>query len=151
MMRAEDLRDVSGLGGLPLFAVSACFAAALGDVRFVARLAGALALGYALTALLKTIHFRPRPEPQTFATAVERFDANSFPSIHAMRGTVFWMLVAERFALAVLVALAGLVIASIGATRVFLRRHHVGDVLVGVLTGAFAALVVFTFERRLAP
>lgn len=150
-MRAEDLRDVSGLGGLPLFAVAACFAAALGDVPFVVRLASALTLGYGVTALLKSLHFRARPEPQTYATAAERFDANSFPSIHAMRGTVFWVLVAERFALPALVAVAGLVIAGIGATRVFLRRHHVGDVLVGVLTGGCAALVAITFARRLAP
>ena len=141
-MLAEHLRDISGLGGLPVFVAAAVISYRLGEGTLPAMWAAGLSVGYLLAWAMRLAYFRPRPEPQAYATRLQRLDSNSFPSIHTMRSAVFWALLALHLRDNLVSAVAAVAILLVSLSRVWLRRHHPLDAAVGAILGVSVALAV---------
>ncbi|HLI64778.1 MAG TPA: phosphatase PAP2 family protein [Caulobacteraceae bacterium] len=154
----EALRDVTALGGTT-FAVLATALAATGlafhglrrrAVLLICVVAGA----QACDELLKALYRRDRPD---FALAGAYTYAQSFPSGHSTASAALWLtlaMIASSFEAQLgrklfWFAAALLVIAGVGASRVYLGVHWPTDVLAGWMLGACCALLGWLAWRRL--
>jgi undecaprenyl-diphosphatase len=145
----EMMRDITALGGftfLTLFVVIAVSALAFYGERRQAIVLG-VSIGVASLAndALKLFE-RPRPELVPHESYVY---THSFPSGHSMLSAATFLTTAailssfqsQRRAKAFLFSVAGLLIVSVGISRVYLGVHWPSDVIAGwVLGAAWAAL-----------
>ncbi len=146
----EAVRDVTALGGftvLTLVTVLATVALAFhGKRRQALVLAVTVALAELSTELLKLAFGRDRPDLVPHGGFVY---SNSFPSGHSTLSAATFLTLAailaslepERRAKAVVVGVAVLLVAAIGASRVYLGVHWPSDVLGGWALGATWALL----------
>jgi len=156
----ESLRDVSALGGTTLIVLATIVAAAALAFhrlwRRAAVLIGVVTLATASDELLKALYHRARPD---FAAAGMIAYAKSFPSGHSTASAAFWLSVAmiaasfepRRRAKAAWFAIASLIVATVGASRVYLGVHWPTDVLAGWMLGAGWALAGWALWRSLSP
>lgn len=141
----------SSFMGLPVIVVTAsfvlaiiCYLKGLKNVS-LAFILSALALG--VNTIIKLGFQRPRPD--TIYVESMAIKSYSFPSGHAFGSTVFYGLIAylcyrhldSPFNILV-PALLGLLILSIGVSRVSLGAHFPSDVLVGFVLGAVALTLI---------
>ncbi len=134
MFRDELMQDIKGLSGVPIFVVLIISFLLVGSRVLALQLLIGLILAYAVTSLIRIIHFRRRPDNETYGNFIEKVDASSFPSLHAMRAGVLATILSFWFSqLAIIFALCAIAVA---ASRVVTRRHYVSDVVVGLILGA---------------
>ena len=143
------MRDVTALGGTTFVVLATSLAVAALAFHKNWRRAGVLALvmicAQSCDELLKGLYNRPRPD---FAPAGTYVYAQSFPSGHSTASAALWLSLAmlaasfepRRREKAFWLAVAGVVIACVGASRVFLGVHWPTDVLAGWMLGACWAL-----------
>lgn len=146
----ETVKDLSALGGYPILVLVSTFTVILllaakkaaAAVVFVASLVS----GSVLSSLLKLLFQRARPD---LVDHLDRTFTASFPSAHAMFGTVAWLMVAAMaarfvpdFRLRILVISMSVGVALIiGLTRVYLGVHWPSDIVAGwAMGGAWAGL-----------
>lgn len=123
--------------------------------RTFALLAGAYLGAEGLFNLIKVLVGRPRP-PVTLALA--HFSGSSFPSGHATLAAAVWGMIASLAADAtprwtrkvVTWAAAALLIAAVGATRLYLGAHWFTDVVGGWALGALWLFALLTTVRTIA-
>ncbi|WP_440007119.1 phosphatase PAP2 family protein [Halomicrococcus sp. SG-WS-1] len=113
---------------------------------------GATVGALALTLTLKGVFARPRPdEALRFAHA----SGYGFPSGHAIGSTVVWGLLAlsiERARHRIRVAVATVVVALVGFSRLAIGVHFAVDVVVGLVVGlVYLAFVVEVVDWRPLP
>jgi membrane-associated phospholipid phosphatase len=153
-------RIISWLGSVAFLTIASLVAAAV----FVWKRWFDALLGLALTmgggGLLNTIlkHFFQRERP-TFETPLVHLTTFAFPSGHTMGATLFYMFIAAIVAYAMksrrirvlAFTCALLLVALIGATRIYLGAHFVTDVLGAVVAGiawlAFCWTAVETLRK----
>jgi undecaprenyl-diphosphatase len=139
------LLDVTALGTglvvLIIVGVAGLFLA-LTDHRYSAiLLLVATAGGQLLNSVLKLFYDRPRPSN---IEALTHTMSTSFPSGHAMSAVIVYGTVAylaarlqkERWARALTMFAAVIIIIAIAASRVYLGVHYPSDVLAGTIVGA---------------
>jgi len=104
-----------------------------------------LILDIILVAVIKAFVRRRRPHyaPQADQFLVISVDKHSLPSGHASRAFYIAHLFKGGFFLSTLVWLWAI---SVGASRIFLGRHHVFDVIVGMLLASFTISLQFAFN-----
>ncbi len=106
---------------------------------FAMQLIAALVIIYIAAVGIRTLYFKDRPSHEPHKNFFERIDASSFPSIHAARASAVAYLVAswapETTIIAVLVAIL------VCASRLYLRKHFVIDILGGIAIGIITAMI----------
>jgi undecaprenyl-diphosphatase len=147
---AYAARDATALGGYTILtlcaAIAAGFCAVVGRRGTMVLVVAASVGGAALSALLKQVFERPRPDvvPHLMDAAF-----SSFPSGHAMAASAVYLslaaivaqLVPSHIGKAYVLGVAVALCVVVGATRVFLGVHYPSDVLAGWAGGlAWAAL-----------
>ncbi len=114
------------------------------------RLAGAIAIGLAAGQMLKDLVGRPRP---ALLPHLDHVTSASWPSGHAMNGTITWVMLAlllppprwRRPAVCAALVLA----TAIGLSRIALAVHWPSDVIAGWAIGG--AIVLAMARGRTAP
>lgn len=154
----EAVRDITALGGTTLVVVVtvvAVLAFAFHKKRVHALvMAGAVLAAWGSSQATKALYGRPRPDLVPHEAYVY---SASFPSGHSTMSTAAFltlaMLVASleprRRSKALAYVLAGLVVAGVGFSRVYLGVHWPTDVLAGWCLGAMWALVSWIALRAL--
>ena len=123
------------MSGVPFFVVIILISFLLKEKMLAHQLIVGLILTYAITSVIRLMYFKRRPDKQTYRNIVEKIDASSFPSLHAMRAAVLATILSaffENFWLTPLFALAAVAVA---VSRVMTKRHDVSDVLAGLIFG----------------
>ncbi len=150
--------DASSLGGTPVLTLFTLLAAgyllSVGRPARAAAVVAAMVSGVLALDGLKAVFERTRPDP-AFAALVQ--DGLSFPSGHASMSAVFYLtlgvLLAQRHGRRAerlyLLAVAALLAALIGASRMVLGVHWASDVLAGWAFGAGWAALWFSLAARL--
>lgn len=110
-----------------------------------------VAVGNELNGLIKELIKRPRPE---FANILEA-DGFSFPSGHAMVGTILYIIVAY-FIFQELKSVQGkwmvgvvfaLIMLLVGASRIVLQAHYPSDVIAGFAMGyTWSYIIILAYE-----
>ena len=125
------------LGDLPVLLGIACLALWVGERDRGAHAAGLILGGLALMVGLKATFALPRPPADLHLIET---GSTSFPSGHAMGATVVYgalALTLERFGTRRRrLAVAGVLVALVGLSRIVLGVHYAADVLAGVVVGA---------------
>lgn len=152
----EVAEVVTMLGGVIVLAGISCVAVGLLASRGLRQEAILVVLAVvgaqALTGVLKTIFRRERP---TFEDPVTTAGYFSFPSGHALTAIAVYGAIASIVALrlrapalrAACLAGAGLLVAAIGFSRLYLGVHYLSDVLAGWSMGLAWLLVAFAVVR----
>ncbi len=99
-----------------------------------------LVLVMLIILLIRSVYYKPRPEPHAYHAWWERLDAASFPSMHAARTALLIPLALQYSSLLGLVAIV--VTLLIGWSRVFLKKHDVLDVTAGILIGLLVSWLI---------
>jgi len=102
---------------------------------------------------LKQFFNRPRPD----IPVLREVSGFSFPSGHSMMSFTFyglliyivWHNVANKTWRWILISLLGLIILTIGASRVYLRVHYASDVLAGFSLGLIWLVISLWVMRRI--
>ncbi len=131
----EVMRDTTAMGGLAIYGFVAILFLLLGETETFVRLVIGLALCYTIIAPIRLLFFKVRPDKQKFSGVFTKIDAGSFPSMHSARSTVLAFVLAQVFTEPWIRVLLVLGVLGVVATRVLLKRHHVGDVVGGVVIG----------------
>lgn len=157
----ETAAELTALGGYPIIVLLTL--AVAGYLSIVAwrgaayYVIGSVAGGASISAILKESFGRARPE---LVEALDVTHTASFPSGHAMVGTVVYLTLAAllvRYARThaeriYVVCVAGFIAVIVGLSRVYLGVHWPSDVLAGWALGlswaAFVWCVVATIEYR---
>jgi undecaprenyl-diphosphatase len=152
----EAVRDVSALGGVSLLGLVTVIAAGFllldGKAHMACFAGGCVAGGMVVSALLKDVFQRPRPE---IVPHVAYAANSSFPSGHSMLSALTYLTLAallarsqERKRLkAYFLLLAALVTFLVGVSRVYLGVHWPTDVLAGWMAGAVWAMLCWLAAR----
>lgn len=135
----EVTRDAAGLGGLAIYVLVAIIFFLLGNIKVAAELIIALALLYAVIAVIRTIFFRKRPDRQKYSGFFTKIDASSFPSMHTARSLTLAIILATVFTQQTIRILLAIAVLGVAYTRIRLKRHYTSDVIGGLILGAVVA------------
>jgi len=143
----EVMRDTTAMGGLAIYLLVTIIFFLLGNTKAAAELIIALALLYAVIAVIRTIFFRKRPDRQKYSGFFTKIDASSFPSMHAARSAVLAIILAIVFPQNTIRILLIIAVLGVAYTRVRLKRHYESDVIGGLILGVLVAWLAI----KLAP
>lgn len=155
---AEAGRDLTSLGGSSVIVLVTVVVAGflLLDRKYAATLfvVTATGSGFALSAALKAVFQRPRPE---VVPHLMKAYYSSFPSGHSMVSAVVYLtlgalmtrLVAERRLKFYVMAVAVFVTTVVGVSRVYMGVHYPTDVLAGWCAGLSWASLCWLAARAL--
>ncbi|MBI4148737.1 phosphatase PAP2 family protein [Candidatus Woesearchaeota archaeon] len=136
----DFFRDITGFGGLWGYLTFVVLTYVMVGTYFAAQLVVALVIIYASAVIIRLLYFKDRPNHERHKSVLERVDASSFPSIHAARITSMAYLFARQ--VPELVIPSVLLSLLVCASRVYLRKHFVIDVIGGIVLGVLVAVVV---------
>lgn len=148
MYKEEIWQDIKGLSGVPFFLVLIIISFLVGERTLACQLIIGLALAYAVTVVIRLLYFKRRPDKQGYHNLIEKIDASSFPSLHAMRAAVLATILSAFFESALLTPLFALAAVAVGVSRVMTKRHDISDVLAGLILGALVGGVSIWIAAR---
>ncbi|MBD8677711.1 phosphatase PAP2 family protein [Sphingomonas sp. CFBP 13720] len=155
---ASAVRDVTALGSTTVLTLIVVIAALLltasGRWRTGALVAAATALGGWTNTVIKDVVSRARPD---LVPHLMDETSRSFPSGHAANSAIVYLTLATlvlpmvrgRAVRGTIVGAATLLVAAIGASRVYMGVHWPSDVLAGWLFGTLWALGSWQVELRM--
>jgi membrane-associated phospholipid phosphatase len=124
-------RDVTSLGSM-WFVFLILFVVFFVDKMVALRLLISFILVELVGAVIKALFHKKRPNKQKFKNTLEKIDAGSFPSVHSAMIVVvafsLWNIFPIKSLLLVIVLL-------VGASRIFLKKHYIIDVIGGYILG----------------
>ncbi|MBI2583132.1 MAG: phosphatase PAP2 family protein [Candidatus Aenigmarchaeota archaeon] len=148
-MRSEWFRDITSLGGAPVYIAIAVIALHT-DVHFFYRLVAGFLFSYLFVTPFRILFFRERPERQNYSNIMHKIDAGSFPSQHVTRGTILWFLVSSFFNTPIFWIISIIAIILIAYTRISLKRHHKADAIGGFIAGLIAFFLILYLNPYIA-
>ena len=136
------LRDFTAIGSSVISLVFVVLAYTSGMISMANHMFIGIIIVIAVSSLLKMFFFTERPRKEHYTNLLEKIDAGSFPSVHVARVTVlammWWFTTPSTFVTVVGVIL----VLSIAATRIILRKHRVRDVIGGAILGFIVSSLV---------
>jgi len=135
MFKDEVWQDIKGLSGVPIFVVVIIFSFLVGMQQLALQLLCGLILAYVVTVIIRFVYFKRRPDKQAYKNIIEKIDASSFPSLHAMRAAVLATILSLAFNNSLLTVLFALCAIGVAVSRVMTKRHYMSDVIVGLILG----------------
>ena len=145
MVFKENFKDISSFGGLPLYFFVSLLFLALGFKEIFYRLVIALFLLYIVFFVVRSIYFKERPKKLKYKNWLEKIDANSFPSAHALRATVLGLIMISFFSSVYVNFLILFIIFLEGFMRVKLKQHFWSDVIFGWIFGVLIWFLITSF------
>ncbi len=139
-MREDNIHDISAFGGLPVYMAAMLWLFITGSMNVFYELAISLTLCYLFTTTIRLVYFRKRPKGQKYKNVLQRIDASSFPSLHAMRAAALGIILAAFFNNILMTAAVLSMILAVSITRIMLKRHHPADTIGGIAIGAIIAV-----------
>lgn len=144
--------DLSSLGGLPFYIFFMIFFIFENQILSF-KLLYMLIIGMIIGALSKIFYTKSRPakddkkainekSQRMIGGILSRIDNSAFPSIHTMRITMFSLLMINVFHNPFSTLFFIILIISVGASRMLLKLHDIGDVFGGVFFGVVSYFIM---------
>jgi undecaprenyl-diphosphatase len=154
----QAARDITALGSAAvlglLTAITGVYLALDGKRHMALFMCGSVISGWMVSALLKDLFQRPRPDLVPYGVS---FSSTSFPSGHSMMSAVTYLVLGALLARSQVRALlkayfllvAVMLTLMVGISRVYLGVHWPSDVVAGWTAGAVWALLSWLVAQRL--
>ncbi|MCX6816191.1 MAG: phosphatase PAP2 family protein [Candidatus Aenigmarchaeota archaeon] len=142
----EYVRDVTSLGGLPVYGLVCLYALASGQYHLFIQLLTMVIAIMIVTYVTKSVYFKARPDntaKKKGANLLEKADLSSFPSVHAARITALGILFALIYANPLITVLAAVVVVAVCVSRILIKRHYTADVIAGFILGLIVGYAAF--------
>lgn len=140
----EFIRDLSSLGSLPVHILLNLIILVL-NFNLGLKVFISLFLSSIISYAIRLVYYKERPEVRNYQTLLERIDAASFPSIHVFRSFSLVVILSVFFSNIIVSIVLGFSAVLIGFSRIFLKQHHLSDVLVGGILGIILGFVIGVF------
>ena len=142
----DDLfRDMTSLGSLFAYLLISFFFLILKNYYLFTRLAVGLVATYTITIIVRSFYFKDRPKKLSHRDYIERLDASSFPSLHAIRITFLSILLMVYFNDFFISLILGILIFIVVYSRIYLRKHDLKDVSAGIFLGIAIYFIIKAF------
>ena len=132
----DDLMyQATSIGGVIVYGLIMVLLFGLGFTLESVYLFVGLVLSYLIVFILRNLHFVERPEKRKYTNYLEKIDASSFPSLHGVRTPILVLVLVSITPYLILqlgYLIMGLVVLY---SRIYLKKHRVIDVLVGLIIG----------------
>ena len=94
-----------------------------------------LILAYFLVYVIRIFYFKERPEREEYFNFFTKITASSFPSMHTLSSIFTATVLSNIFKTKSLTIFFYLIALLIAYSRIHIKKHHVTDVLVGLVIG----------------
>lgn len=140
MVFKENFHDISSFGGLPLYFLACLIFLILGETRIFYQLVLGIVVAHVFYFSCRIVYFRERPKKRAYKTWLQKIDANSFVSAHALRVALLFFVLGVFFENFILWIIFSVAILATGAMRVYLKQHWFSDVVLGWIFGILIGL-----------
>ena len=135
---------ISALGSAIFMIILILFYFFLGKSRLSFELFIGLLIVFAVAVPIKLLCYKDRPKKRIFSNLIEKIDAASFPSIHANRAAMIFIIMSFYFWSIPMVLFLFAMSILVSYSRIYLERHYLKDVIFGYVFGLVeGALIVF--------
>lgn len=142
----DFFRDITSLGSLWFYVIFMIFFLILNDYSSLKVLLSGFILIYLAVMIIRSLYFKNRPKKYPYNNLIEKLDASSFPSMHAMRTGFLTSFFIEHFKNSLISILLIVLALIILYSRTYLKKHDWKDVLTGVVLGVLIFhLVAYLF------
>lgn len=139
--KKELIQDLASLGGIPIYLIAFLVFLLLKNFKVAFQIAVVFFLAYFLVVLIRFFYFKERPLKFKYKNLIEKLDAASFPSLHAMRASALALILSFYFGNFILGLIFFIGAALSGLAKVILKKHWLLDIFVGFLLGVFVGFV----------
>ena len=147
-MKLVDLwmRDITSICGLPIIGFIFLFLIFFNKIILAKEFIVALIISEILIWGIRFFYFRQRPygKKDGFKNLYERIDESSFPSIHASRAFIIAFVLSQGLGIYMKILFWSIAL-LICVSRIYLKRHHISDVVVGAILGLIISYIVTIF------
>lgn len=147
----EYIENITAFGSLLFYGFISALFLVLGNYLLFFNLSVGLMFCYLLTALIRIIYFKNRPNKQNHSNIIEKIDASSFPSLHSMRIAFLGVLISLTLQNIFLSFLFFTTIIGVMISRVTLKKHYLVDVLAGAMLGVMIAIGFYIIGQIYLP
>ncbi|MBW3023257.1 phosphatase PAP2 family protein [Candidatus Woesearchaeota archaeon] len=136
------IEDFTALGSLVFYSIIMALLLILKRYELVMQLLVAAIIAHLVIMAIKLLFFRDRPKKKKFNNIFEKIDAASFPSAHANRAGLLFVILSSAFPQLYMVVLFAVLSLIVPYTRIYLKKHYLHDVAFGYILGVLEALLV---------
>ncbi len=136
----EAFTAVTALGTAYFYAILIILLILLGFKKIAFHLAVGLVILYLLVFLIRIFYFRERPNREKYSNFITRLTASSFPSLHTIN-SIFTASVLSQVVSRNISVFLFIIAVLIAYSRIHIKKHHLSDVVAGIIIGAAAGLV----------
>ena len=136
------MRDITSLVGLPYVILITIGLWSFEKIKIMEEFVLAIVICEIVIYTIRYFYFRPRPigKTENFTSLFERLDESSFPSIHAARAGVFAVVLSQMIPMKAKILL-WITAGAVCVSRIYLKRHHPSDVIVGGILGLLVGYI----------
>jgi len=142
---SEIVTQVSSFGGIVFYSVILATVLFI-DITLFLKLFLGLIIGMIFGIGIKHLFFKDRPKREKYSSKLEKIDASSFPSIHAIRIFTLSAILSLYFKNIFLIIIFTFLSLLVCYSRIQLEKHYFKDVfwgaIIGIIIGLTIALVV---------
>ena len=131
----DMVRDISSLGSLFAYLLILIIFLIQKNYYLAEKLFAGIAIIYSVVIIVKSIYFKERPERYPYSSFIERLDASSFPSMHAIRISFLSAILIKYFDNYIMSIAAVILVLMVSYSRIYLKKHDKIDVLAGIFLG----------------
>jgi undecaprenyl-diphosphatase len=137
------MQEITFIGGIIFYLIICLLFLFIKEYSIFLFLILGLFLIYFITLLIRIFYFKPRPKKQEYQNFIQKIDASSFPSVHAAR-TTFLSLFLLIYSFNIFITIIALILSVlVFYSRIYLKKHDIVDVFVGIILGIFSFILSF--------
>lgn len=136
------LDDFSMFGSLPFYFLVTISAYFIGNTELFLRLLYCFMLSFLVVLVIKSVHYKDRPQKEEFTIFMEKVIASSFPSTHSMNITILTILLSLAHPYLWLIITFIVLSIIIYTQRYVTKKHFLIDIIGGILIAVIEAIFV---------
>ncbi len=100
---------------------------------------------YSFVFILRIFYFKERPNKEDYFNLFTKINASSFPSLHTLSSTYVATVLSNSFMNTKLTIFFYTLVLFIASSRIYLKKHYLLDVFVGLVIGIMASAIYLYF------
>ncbi|MBR9699878.1 phosphatase PAP2 family protein [Candidatus Woesearchaeota archaeon] len=136
------LDDISNFGSIPFYILILAAMLFIERGEFFFRLFYSFLIAMALIIVIKSVHFKDRPQKEEFSIFIEKVLASSFPSSHSLNVTILAILFSLQYPFLWVMIFSGMLAVLVFLHRYISKKHFIVDIFGGILLAIIEVIFV---------